>query len=104
MATIRVTPEELRSVASQFKASHDESTAMVQKLSGTIKNLDASWDGMASQRFYQHFEMWYKKMNEFTVLLDEINRSLLEVADRFEQADQQGATAPATGGPSPTQF
>jgi WXG100 family type VII secretion target len=89
MARILVTPEELRTVAGQFKSSHDEATTMIQKLDGTIKSLDANWDGVSSQRFYQNFELWQRKMIEFTGLLDEINHQLLQIAERFEQADQQ---------------
>lgn len=102
MALIRVTPEELRSVAGQFKSSHDEAQSMIQRLASTVTNLDASWDGMASQRFYQNFELWQRKMGEFTGLLDEIGHALVEIAERFEQADMQtGAGSVYRGMPSP---
>lgn len=106
MALIRVTPEDLRGVAAQFKSSHDEAQAMIQKLSGTITNLDANWDGIASNRFYQNFELWKGKMAEFTGLLDEINHALIEIAQRFEQADMQTGAGGGAGyaGQRPTPF
>jgi WXG100 family type VII secretion target len=98
MALIRVTPEDLRSVAGQFKSSHDEAQAMIQKLSTTVHSLDQNWDGIASQRFYQNFELWQRKMSEFTGLLDEINHALVQIAERFEQADLQSGVAGGGGG------
>ncbi|HLO03566.1 MAG TPA: WXG100 family type VII secretion target [Symbiobacteriaceae bacterium] len=103
MALIRVTPEDLRGVAGQFKGSHDEAQAMIQKLASTVSNLDANWDGMASQRFYQNFELWQRKMGEFTGLLDEISHALTEIAERFEQADMQTGGASAGGRYTPVQ-
>lgn len=103
MATIRITPEELRSVATQFKSSHDDAQAMIQRLSSTVDGLNASWDGIASNRFYQNFELWRGKMTEFTGLLDEINHALVEIAERFEQADMQTGVGGGTAyGPRPT--
>lgn len=103
MATIRITPEEIRGAASQFKASHDEAQTMIQKLSTTVDGLNANWDGIASNRFYQNFELWRGRMAEFTGLLDEINHALVEIAERFEQADMQTAGSGGTAyGPRPT--
>lgn len=88
MARILVTPEELRSVAAQFKRSSDESNTMIQNLSVTVRNLDQSWDGLSSQKFYQDYEQWHQGMVRFVALLDDIQKQLLFIAQRFEEADR----------------
>lgn len=85
---IKITPEEVRSVAAQFKDSSAQSDQMVQKLNTTMKNLQQNWAGASSQHFYQQFEQWTTTMKQFVTLLDDINKQLLQVADRFEQADK----------------
>lgn len=87
MARILITPEEVRQIAAQFKQKSDESQAMVNDLSTTINNLDQNWDGCANQKFMGDFAQWQTSMGHFVVLLDEINKQLQGIAERFEQAD-----------------
>lgn len=87
MTKILVTPEEVRGVAADFKGASDESNAMVQKLSGKIHNLHQNWAGMSSQKFFTDFETWQKQMQGFVGMLDDINKQMLMIAERFERAD-----------------
>lgn len=88
MAKILVTPEELRGVAAQFRQSSGESSAMVQRLAQQINQLQQNWAGVSSQRFYQQFQEWQKSMQQFVLLLDDINKQMLVIAERFQQADE----------------
>lgn len=87
MAKILVTPEEVRHIAGQFKAKSDDSQSMVNELTTAINNLDQNWEGLSNQKFMQEFTQWQQTMTQFVRLLDEINKQLQVVADRFEQAD-----------------
>ncbi|HEY3367379.1 MAG TPA: WXG100 family type VII secretion target [Symbiobacteriaceae bacterium] len=87
MAKILITPEEVRGVAAQFKSAGEESHAMVQKLAGTVNTMQQNWAGMTSQKFYADYEHWQQSMNQFVVVLNEINQQLMVIAERFERAD-----------------
>ncbi|HYF94510.1 MAG TPA: WXG100 family type VII secretion target [Symbiobacteriaceae bacterium] len=87
MARILVTPEEVRRIATQFKQKSDESQAMVNELTVVINNLDQNWEGLSNQKFMHEFTQWQSTMGQFVTLLDEINKQLQMVAQRFENAD-----------------
>lgn len=89
MATrIKITPEQVRSVAGQFKSSSDLSLEMVNKLTTTMKAMEPEWEGLTKEQFYQQFTDWQVKMREFVGLLDNINKQLVAIAVRFEAADR----------------
>lgn len=89
MATrIKITPEQVRSVAQHFKASSDQSQDMVNKLTTQIKAMEPEWEGLTKEQFYQQFTEWQGKMREFVHLLDGINKQLVTIAARFEAADR----------------
>ena len=90
MARILVTPEQVRTVSSQFKQASSQSQQMVSTLQSTVNNLNAGWEGMTKQRFYQEFEQWRTSMTQFVELLNQIGVELDAIAERFAAADQQG--------------
>jgi WXG100 family type VII secretion target len=87
VAQIRVTPEEIRTIAGTFKQKSGDSQAMIQELTSVINRLDQSWDGLSNQKFMQDFQHWQSTMTQFVTVLDDINKQLVAVAGRFEQAD-----------------
>jgi len=89
MARIKVTPEQVRQVASQFAQSASQSEEMVARLTNAINSMQPEWEGMTSQRFYSDFQQWSAQMKQFTELLKSINQQLNQIADRFAAADQQ---------------
>lgn len=88
MARIRITPDQVRGVAQQFKSASGESQGMVQKLQSAINSLESEWEGMTKQRFYQEFQQWQQTMSQFVELLNGIGQQLDAIAARFEAADQ----------------
>ena len=89
MVKILVTPEEVRNVATQFKQKSQQSQEMVSSLESTIGNLQAQWEGMTSQRFYQQYAEWKGTMTQFVEMLNQIGLELDAIAERFAAADQQ---------------
>jgi len=89
MARILVTPEEVHQVASQFEQAGGQTQEIVSSLQSTMTNLDAQWEGMTSQRFYQEYEQWRASMTQFVELLSQIGSELHAIAERFAAADQQ---------------
>jgi len=89
MARIKISPEQVRQVASQFRSKSQESGTMAQQLSSAVKGMEAEWEGMAAQRFYGDFTQWQQQMNKYVELLAGIGTELDRIANTIEQADQQ---------------
>lgn len=89
MARIKITPEQVRQVASQFAQASSQSQEMVSRLTNAINAMQPEWEGMTSQRFYGDFQQWSSQMTRFVELLNSINTQLNQIADRFAAADQQ---------------
>lgn len=88
MARIRVTPEEVNQVATQFRNASQQSQEMVNRLQQTMNSLQPNWEGLAQQRFYGEYEQWRNSMTQFVQLLANIAQQLDQIAERFRQADQ----------------
>jgi len=88
MARIRISPEQVRQVGSQFKQSSQQSQEMVTRLQNTINGIMPEWEGLTRERFYQDFQQWQTSMRQFVDLLNSIGQQLDAIAARFEAADQ----------------
>ncbi|HWI51555.1 MAG TPA: WXG100 family type VII secretion target [Symbiobacteriaceae bacterium] len=85
---IKITPEQVRGVASQFKTSSDQSQEMIGRLTSAINGMQNDWAGLTKEQFYQQFQEWQGRMREFVGVLDHINQQLVTIAARFEAADR----------------
>jgi len=88
MARILITPDQVDDVARQFEQAAEESNNMVSRLQSTMGTLDAEWDGVAQQRFYQDWQQWHGDMLRYGELLQNIAQQLHAVAARFRAADE----------------
>ena len=88
MPRIKITPDQVRQVGSQFKQASQQSQEMVSRLQNTMNGMEPEWEGLTKQRFYQEFQQWRTSMNQFVELLNGIGQQLDAIATRFEQADQ----------------
>jgi len=88
MAKILITPEEIRKAAGDFKRESQTSQQMVSKLQSTMNAMDAQWEGMTSQKFYNEFRTWSTQMKSFVTMLDTIGNDLNKIATRFAEADR----------------
>jgi WXG100 family type VII secretion target len=86
---IKITPEQIRSVATQFSQAGTQSQDLVSRLTNTVNGMQPEWEGMTSQRFYADFQSWSSQMTKFVELLNGISTQLNQIADRFAIADQQ---------------
>lgn len=85
---IAISPEQVRSVATQFKSKGQESEAMVQQLGSAVDGLQSQWEGMAAQRFMGDFQQWRTNMKNYSQLLNEIGMQLERIANTLETTDQ----------------
>lgn len=88
MTRIKITPEQIRQVASEFKGASNQSQEMVSRLSSTINGISPDWEGMTKERFYNEFQQWQQSMRQFVELLQNIGQQMDAIATRFEQTDR----------------
>jgi WXG100 family type VII secretion target len=86
---IIIPTEELRLTAKEFKQASKESKQLVKRLQSAIESLHDQWDSASQQVFYKSYQDWRHHIEGFTVLLDEISKEMLAIAERFEENDKK---------------
>lgn len=105
MSLIKITPEQVRQVAGQFRQAGERSQEIVASLNTQVSGMESEWAGATKTKFYQEFVQWDAKMREFVQLLAGIGHQLDEIATNFEEADNRNAAMAAPvhrgmGGPT----
>ncbi len=90
MARIKITPDQVRQMSSQFKQAGEQSRQMLATLNSSVEGMQADWEGMTQQRFFQEYEQWKASMTQFAQQLDDISSQLNGVAARFDTIDTGG--------------
>ncbi|MDF2629352.1 MAG: type secretion protein EsxA [Symbiobacteriaceae bacterium] len=86
---IKITPEQIHAIASEFKSNSTQSQEMVSRLTALLDGASDDWEGMTKEQFYSDFGRWQRSMSSFVSLLENIGQQLDDIATRFESADQQ---------------
>jgi WXG100 family type VII secretion target len=87
--SIRINPDQVRGVASQFRQKSQESASMCQQLQTAVKGMEGEWQGMSAQRFYSDYTQWNQQMLKYVDLLNGIASELDKIATTLETTDQQ---------------
>ncbi|HQA57495.1 MAG TPA: WXG100 family type VII secretion target [Acetivibrio sp.] len=94
MATIKITPEELRDAAQLINGKADEIDQNINAVNEKVQYVVENWEGAAKDSFFEAFE---SLKNELLTQLDEILKGIASqlqaAADTMEQADQDVANA-----------
>lgn len=95
MATIKITPEELRSAADFLEQKLDAINAEVSALKGKVDEVAANWEGAAQSSFIETFEgdMYPVLKDTLPEVITGIAAQLDGAADAIEQADEEVAKA-----------
>ncbi|HQA57491.1 MAG TPA: WXG100 family type VII secretion target [Acetivibrio sp.] len=92
MATIKITPEELRDAAQLINGKADEIDQNINAVNEKVQYVVENWEGAAKDSFFEAFE---SLKNELLTQLDEILKGIASqlqaAADTMEQADQDVA-------------
>ncbi|MFU2181713.1 MULTISPECIES: WXG100 family type VII secretion target [Streptococcus] len=92
MATIKLTPEELRQSAVQYSNGSQTVTDVLTTLTNEQAVISENWEGSAFDSFEQQFNELSPKIQEFAELLTAINQQLNSVATTLEETDSQMAS------------
>ncbi len=85
---IRITPDQMRSRASQFRTEGSTFEGVISKMQNLINNLQQEWEGEASSKFAQQFSSLKPSFNNMRQLIDDIAGQLDATAKAVEELDR----------------
>ena len=86
--TIRMTPEQMRSRAGEYRTQADAVHDVISKMDSLLSALQSEWEGASAQSYearYQELKPNFIKVEE---LIQDIATALDNAANTLEQADQ----------------
>lgn len=84
---ILVTPEQLEQLSAKFSQSGQQAGDLIQRLHGSMMQLEGQWDGITRERFYGEYQHARVTMNKFTECLHNVSVELNQIAGKFRTAD-----------------
>lgn len=89
MATIKMTPEEVRGLSTVYNTSSQEIQEMLGKLQATQGKLAQTWEGDAFNSFEEQFNNMKPTVQKFGQLLEDVYQQLQKIAQIVENTDQE---------------
>ena len=90
MSGIKVTPEQLQTLAGQVSRGSGEIEGQLRVLGNTVAPLMGSdWSGQASQRFTTLWDEWQRSAAGLKHALDGISQLMTQAGQSYAQAEQQ---------------
>jgi WXG100 family type VII secretion target len=90
MALIKVTSEDLATVAAQLSSGSEEIDGQLSKMRGLVQSLVASdWQGAASSAFSDLYHQWNTSAANLREALDGISRLVSNAATAYANTEQQ---------------
>lgn len=94
MASIKMTPQELRDSATFLGGKREEIVAAIMEIKSRVDATTAEWEGAAQSSFIESFtEMLPILTQNFPETIEGIESMLNGAADALEQADEEIAKA-----------
>lgn len=91
---IKMTPSELRDLATAVTGIRDEIVDKVSTMNSRINNDTAEWDGESkSQYFYDYEALLPTLQDTFPSVIENLAQKLTFAADKLEEADKDIASA-----------
>ncbi|KKO53415.1 WXG100 family type VII secretion target [Paenibacillus sp. DMB20] len=84
---ILVTPEQLEQISAQFSQSGQQGGDIVQRLQGSIMQMEGQWEGITRERFYGEYQQARITMNKFVECLHNVSTELKQIAVKFRSTD-----------------
>ncbi len=93
MANIKVTPEQLESVAGQLAAGAAQIESTLQRLSGQVAPLGTDWAGVAQARFLTLWSEWQRDGSGLHQALEGVAQLMRQAGAGYEQTEMANAQA-----------
>lgn len=89
MAEIMVTAAQLRERAETLRQLNESFNTQIELLQSSEKSVCSMWEGEAKQVFQTAFDQSKIKMDSFKQAIDQYANALLQIAQKYETAEQQ---------------
>ena len=93
---LKVTPEELRNTATQFKSNLQKMQTAYLQMSDAVRSLDTSWNGDASEQFKIQFDNMYKNLSQTEDKMNDAVDELTKAAGIYEQVENSNKSQMAS--------
>ena len=93
---LKVTPEELRNTATQFKSNLQKMQTAYLQMSDAVRNLDTSWNGDASEQVKTQFDNMYKNLSQTEDKMNDAVDELTKAAGIYEQVENSNKSQMAS--------
>jgi len=89
---IRITPDEMRTRANDFRNAGDDYNQVVNTMRNLISILQDEWEGEASRQFAAQFESLKPTFDSMFQLISDIAKQCDDTANAIEQLDSDIAS------------
>ncbi len=93
MVALRVTPEELMTLANKIAAKAEELNKLCTTLDEKVQTVADSWDGMSSNAFYNSYVAMQEAVHTFPQVVQAIASSAQGAAKAYDTTDSEIANA-----------
>ena len=87
MSQLRVTPEQLRGRAAEYRTQGEQVESVIAKLDSLISALESEWEGNSAARYISQYSDLRPSFVSMQQLITELASSLDKEANKFEAAD-----------------
>lgn len=95
-STITVTPAEIKNKASELKQFNASLKTQIGELKAHENSLTSKWEGDAKTAFHSAFTRDVVQMDNFYNAIERYAAALLEIAARYEAAENQNTNIAST--------
>jgi WXG100 family type VII secretion target len=88
MAQLRVTPEQLRERATEYRNQSQAMEEITQKLDNLISKLESEWEGVSAERYHEQYADLRPSFVSMTELIADLASQLDKKASDYEAADR----------------
>ena len=86
---LKVDPEKLVETANQFKNYQNELKVAYLTMSNSVRTLDGTWNGDASEQFKSQFESMYKNLEQTEQKMTDAIDELMKANEIYVQTENQ---------------
>ena len=87
MTMLKVTPEELDTLAKRFNAEAESVTSVMSSIESTVRSTD--WQGVASGKFADEWEAYRVHLKKLNAALQETSQAVSKQAAGYRAVDGQ---------------
>lgn len=89
MAEIKVSAQQLNSTATELRSMNAQFSSEIDALNNCQQQLNSMWEGDAKNKFNTAYNQDREKMNQFKQTIDKFITALEQIAQKYQNAEQQ---------------